>query len=106
MNRIDRALRLLVDTVYNPEHHPLNIAGYCLLLDGRTDRTRVMFILSYQATQINITRPVTTYRRYRDNISQQMVNNMDVRWFHVADEEEKGWFAGQRTISVTEGGIK
>ena len=53
----DRALRLLVDTVYNPEqcggmpHHPLNIAGHCLLLAGRTDRAREMFTLSYQATQ-------------------------------------------------------
>ena len=53
----DRALRLLVDTVYNPEqrgavfHHSLNIAGHCLLLAGQTDRARHMFSLSYQATQ-------------------------------------------------------
>ena len=53
----DRALRLLVDTVYNPEqrsalyHHSLNIAGHCLLLAGRTDCAREMFILCYQATQ-------------------------------------------------------
>ena len=53
----DRALRLLLDTVYNPEqrgrfdHHSLNIAGHCLLLAGRTDRAREMFILSYQSTQ-------------------------------------------------------
>ena len=55
----DRALRLLVDTVYNPEqrgcgcqyHHSLNIAGHCLLLAGRTDRAWEMFILSYQSTQ-------------------------------------------------------
>ena len=56
----DRALRLLLDTVYNPEqrgtfyHHSLNIAGHCLLLAGRRDRAREMFIRSYQFTQ---TRP-------------------------------------------------
>ena len=56
----DRALRLLLDTVYNPEqyggmaHHSLNIAGHCLLLAGRTDHAREMFALSYQHTQ---TRP-------------------------------------------------
>ena len=53
----DRALRLLVDTVYNPEqrglpYHPLNIAGHCLLLAGRTDRAREMFTLSFQVTQM------------------------------------------------------
>ena len=53
----DRALRLLVDTVSNPEqrgtiyHHSLNIAGHCLLLAGRTDRAREMFIQSVQITQ-------------------------------------------------------
>ena len=55
----DRALRLLLDTVSNPEqcgcgcqyHHSLNIAGHCLLLAGRRDRAREMFILSYQSTQ-------------------------------------------------------
>ena len=55
----DRALRLLVDTVYNPEqrgcgcqyHHAFNIAGNCLLLAGRRDLAREIFILSYQATQ-------------------------------------------------------
>ena len=54
----DRVLRLLVDTVFNPEqrglvyyHHSLNIAGHCLLLAGRTDRAREMFIMSYQSTQ-------------------------------------------------------
>ena len=52
----DRALRLLLDTVNNPEqngpyHHPINIAGHCLLLAGRRDRAREMFIMSYQATQ-------------------------------------------------------
>ena len=53
----DRALRLLVDTVYNPEqrgvlyHHSLNIAGHCLLLAGRRDLAREMFVLSYQFTQ-------------------------------------------------------
>ena len=55
----DRALRLLLDTVNNPEqrgcrcqyHHPLNIAGHCLLLAGRKDRAREIFILSFQTTQ-------------------------------------------------------
>ena len=55
----DRALRLLADTVNDPEqrgcgceyHHSLNIAGHCLLLAGRRDRAREMFILSYQSTQ-------------------------------------------------------
>ena len=61
----DRALRLLVDTVNNPEqcggrpYHAFNIAGHCLLLAGRTDRAREMFILSYQHTQ---TRP--PYNKY------------------------------------------
>ena len=56
----DRALRLLVDTVYNPEqrgvlyHHSLNIAGHCLLLAGRRDRAREMFMESNHTTQ---TRP-------------------------------------------------
>ena len=54
----DRALRLLVDTVKNPEqcgpYHCANIAGHCLLLAGRRDRAREMFIISYQFTQ---TRP-------------------------------------------------
>ena len=52
----DRALRLLVDTLYNPEqsgqpYHSLNIAGHCLLLAGRRDRAREMFLRSYQSTQ-------------------------------------------------------
>ena len=53
----DRALRLLLDTVDNPQqrgalYHPsLNIAGHCLLLAGQTDRAREMFTLSYQLTQ-------------------------------------------------------
>ena len=60
----DRALRLLVDTVYNPEqrgmpYHSLNIAGHCLLLAGRRDRAREMFILCYQATQA-----VPPYHKY------------------------------------------
>ena len=54
----DRALRLLIDTMYNLEQcgpiSSLNIAGHCLLLAGRMDRAREMFIMSYQATQ---TRP-------------------------------------------------
>ena len=56
----DRALRLLVDTVNNPEqcgglaHCSINIAGHCLLLAGQRDRARVMFLQSYQLTQ---TRP-------------------------------------------------
>ena len=55
----DRALRLLVDTAYNSEqrgtiyHHSLNIAGHCLLLAGRRDRAREVFMQSYQATQRN-----------------------------------------------------
>ena len=54
----DRALRLLLDTVDNPEHrdalyHSLNIAGHCLLLAGQMDRAREMFIVSYRATQMN-----------------------------------------------------
>ena len=53
----DRALRLLVDVVDNPEqngalfHHSFNIAGHCLLLAGQRDRAREMFILSYQFTK-------------------------------------------------------
>ena len=53
----DRALRLLVDTMYNPEqhgllyYHSLNIAGHCLFLAGRRDRAREMFIHSAQITQ-------------------------------------------------------
>ena len=52
----DRALRLLLDTVNNPEqrgipYHSLNIAGHCLLLAGRRDRAREMFIVSFLATQ-------------------------------------------------------
>ena len=52
----DRTLRLLFDTVYNreqcgPFHHPLNIAGHCLLLAGRRDRARQIFIKSFQETQ-------------------------------------------------------
>ena len=53
----DRALRLLVDTVYNPEqrgafyYHSLNIAGHCLLLAGRTDCAWELFTLSYQLSQ-------------------------------------------------------
>ena len=64
----DRALRLLVDNVYNPEqrgrfyHHSLNIAGHCLFLAGRRDRAREMFILSYQSTQ---TRPHHKYNSAR-----------------------------------------
>ena len=52
----DRVLRLLVDTVYNPEqrggfyHHSLNIAGHCLLLAGQRDRAREMLMKSYQLT--------------------------------------------------------
>ena len=54
----DRALRLLVDTVNNPEqrgllyYHSLNIAGHCLLLAGQRNRARQMFIASYQLTQM------------------------------------------------------
>ena len=54
-----RALRLLVDTVNNPEqrgvlyHRSLNIMGHCLLLAGRRDRAREAFISSYQFTQRN-----------------------------------------------------
>ena len=51
----DRALRLLLDTVNNPEqcgsYYALNIAGHCLLLAGRRDRAREMFIMSYHFTQ-------------------------------------------------------
>ena len=51
----DRALRLLVDTVNNPEqrgpYQCLNIAGHCLLLAGLRDRAREIFITSYLATQ-------------------------------------------------------
>ena len=51
----DRALRLLVDSLYNPEqcgsYNSINIAGYCLLLAGRRDRAREMFVTSYQTTQ-------------------------------------------------------
>ena len=53
----DRALSLLVDTVYNPEQrgalfqHSLNIAGHCLLLAGQRDRAHEMFLRSYQATE-------------------------------------------------------
>ena len=54
----DRALRLLLDTVNNPEqngpYRAFNIAGHCLLLAGQRDRAREMFIISYQFTQ---TRP-------------------------------------------------
>ena len=55
----DRALRLLVDTVNNPEqhgalyHHSLNIAGHCLLLAGQRDRAHRMFIDSHQFTEMN-----------------------------------------------------
>ena len=53
----DRALRLLVDVVNNPEqhgrpYHSLNIAGHCLLLAGQRDRAREMFIRSYKETQM------------------------------------------------------
>ena len=53
----DRALRLLVDTVYNPEqhgalyYHSLNIAGHCLFLAGLRDRAHEVFLRSYQATE-------------------------------------------------------
>ena len=53
----DRALRLLVDTVNNPEqrgalyYHSLNIAGYCLFLAEQRDRAHEMFLRSYQATE-------------------------------------------------------
>ena len=53
----DRALRLLIDVVNNPEqngvyyYHSFNIAGHCLLLAGQRDRAREMFILSFQDTQ-------------------------------------------------------
>ena len=46
----DRALRLLVDVVNNPEqreasmNRTLNIAGHCLLLAGQRDRARELFI--------------------------------------------------------------
>ena len=56
-NEGDRVLRLLVDTVYNPEqrgtfyHHSLNIAGHCLFLAGQRDRAHEMFLRSYQATE-------------------------------------------------------
>ena len=54
----DRALRLLLDTVNNPEqcgpYCALNFAGHCLLLAGRRDRAREMFIKSYLFTK---TRP-------------------------------------------------
>ena len=55
----DRALRLLVDVVNNPEqrghyfYNSLNILGHCLLLAGQSDNAREMFIRSYQATQMN-----------------------------------------------------
>ena len=53
----DRALRLLVDTVNNPEqrdtfyHHSLNIARHCLFLAGQRERAHEMFLRSYQATE-------------------------------------------------------
>ena len=52
----DRALRLLVDVVNNPEHrgepsHSYNIAGHCLLLAGQRYRARELFIRSFQLTQ-------------------------------------------------------
>ena len=53
----DRALRLLIDTVNNPEqrgwlyHHSLNIAGHCLFLAGQRERAHEMFLRSYQATE-------------------------------------------------------
>ena len=58
-NDRDRALRLLVETVNNPEqrgniymyHHLLNIAAHCLLLAGLRDRARDTFIASHKFTQ-------------------------------------------------------
>ena len=53
----DRALRLLLDVVNNPEqceasmYRTLNIAGHCLLLAGQRDRARELFIRSFQLTQ-------------------------------------------------------
>ena len=53
----DRALRLLLDVVNNPEqceasmYRTLNIAGHCLLLSGQRDRARELFITSFQLTQ-------------------------------------------------------
>ena len=55
----DRALRLLLDVVNNPEqhgvltYHSYNIAGHCLLLAGQRDRAREIIIRSYQFTQVN-----------------------------------------------------
>ena len=55
----DRALRLLLDVVNNPEqrenkyYRSLNIAGHCLLLAGQRDLAREMFILSYKLTKRN-----------------------------------------------------
>ena len=52
----DRALRLLLDVVNNPEqsgilHHSFNISGHCLLLAGHRNRAREMFIRSFKSTQ-------------------------------------------------------
>ena len=55
----ERALRLLIDVVNNPEqngadcYHSFNIAGHCLLLAGQRDRARELFIRSFQSTQCN-----------------------------------------------------
>ena len=51
----DHALRMLIDTVKNPEQfgvpfHSLNIVGHCLLLAGQRSLAREVFLFSYQLT--------------------------------------------------------
>ena len=75
----DRALRLLVDTVYTPEQqgnlyfHSLNIAGHCLLLTGRRDRARVLFIASVQFTL-----EITPHHKY--NSARHYLQS--IPWWH------------------------
>ena len=83
----DRALRLLVDTVWTIQNSVdvdvntttrINIAGHCLLLAGRTDRAREMFHPVLPAPHrrvlltISITLPSTTCRVYRADIACEM----------------------------------
>ena len=73
----DRALRLLMTVVNNPElcerhkHHSFNIAGHCLLLADQWCRARQMFMRSYQQTnkeEINIYKKYNSAQHHLQNI--------------------------------------
>ena len=70
----DRALRLLVDVVNNPEqrgyfcYYSFNIAGHCLLLAVQIDNAHDMFIRSYKFTQRCVSEKYNSALQYLQKI--------------------------------------